>query len=95
MHLISFLLCAIFEGNPITHLRFMAVFWKFAKRRKKMKKMRDFLKAYISGTAGAICFRSGMRSLPICQHLHSKFGLVWLKDHGATSSHEIILCSSC
>ena len=54
-------------------------------KKKKTKKMSDFLKAYISGTAGAIYFTSGMCSLPICWHLHSKFGLVWSRDHGATN----------
>ena len=51
--------------------------------------MSDFLKAYISGTAGAIYFTSGMCSLPICWHLHSKFGLIWSRDHGATNVHTL------
>ena len=63
---------AKFEGNPITLLHFGVVFCKYVKkRRKKTKKMSDFMKAYISGTADAIYFRFGMCSLPICQHLHS------------------------
>ena len=45
--------------------------------------MSNILKAYISETAGAISSRSGMSSLPLCWHLHSKFGLVWSRDHGA------------
>ena len=60
-----------------------------------MKKMNNFLKAYISGTARTICFRSGMCSLPICQHLHRKFGLVWSRDHKATNVHIIVFGSSC
>jgi len=52
------------------------------KKKKKNENMSNFLKAYISGMAGTIRFRSGMYSLPICQHLYSKFGLVWSRDHG-------------
>ena len=90
-------MCAKFEGNPITCLSFMAVFCKCAKRkgRKKTKKMSNFLKAYISGMADAIYFRSGMCSLSICRHLHSEFGIVWLRDHGAMNTRKIVLCSSC
>ena len=56
---------------------FMAVFCKCAKRKekKKTKKMSNFLKAYISGTAGMICFRSGMCS-PNMPAPASEFGLV-------------------
>ena len=57
---------------------FMAVFCKCVKRRtiiKRMKKMSDFLKAHISGMAGAIYFRSSMCFLLICsvvcQHFDS------------------------
>ena len=72
---------AKFEGNPIMRMHFMAVFCKCTKRkRKKKKKMSDFLKAYVSGTVDAIYFRSGMCFLPICQHLHSEFGLVWSRE---------------
>jgi len=59
-------------------------------------KMSDFLKAYISGMAGTIYFGSGMCSLQICQHLYSKYGLVWARDHRATGYECVIaLCSSC
>ena len=53
------------------------------KEEKNPKKISDFLKAHISGTAGVIYFRFVVCSLPICWHLHSKFGLVWSRDHGA------------
>ena len=51
--------------------------------------MSNFLKAQISGKAGLIYFWSGMCSLPICQHLHNKFGLVWTRDHGATNGYKM------
>jgi len=51
--------------------------------------MSDFLKAYISGMAGAIYFRSGTCSFLICRHLHSEFGLVWSRDHRATNAHKL------
>ena len=35
-----------------------------------------------------IYFRSGMCSLPICRRLHSEFGLVWSRDHGATNTRK-------
>ena len=54
------------------------------------EKMSNFLKVYISGMAGTIYFRSGMCSLPIYWHLHSEFGLVWSRDHGAMSARKII-----
>ena len=76
----------------------MAVFCKCAKRKTektKTKKMSDFLKAYNSGTAGVIYFRSGMYSLMIYQHLHSKFSLFWSINHGATNTRKIILCCLC
>ena len=42
MWLISLLMRAKFEGNPITCLHFMQV----CEKKKKKKKKRDFLKAY-------------------------------------------------
>ena len=62
------------------------------KKKTKIKKMGDFLKAYNSGTAGVIYFRSGMCSLMIYRHLHSEFGLFWSIDHGATNTHKVTLC---
>ena len=50
------------------------------KKIRKKKKMSDFLKAQISGMAGAIHFKSGTYSTLICQHLHSIFGPVHLRD---------------
>ena len=43
--------------------------------------------------AGEIYFRSGMCSLPICQQLHSKFGLAQTRDYGAANVHKIVLHS--
>jgi len=37
MHLISFLMYVKFGGNPITHLHFMVVFCKYAKRKRRKK----------------------------------------------------------
>ena len=69
---------AKFEGNLITSLHCFAS----VQKKGKMKKMSNFLKAYFSGImAGIIYFRYGMCSV---WHLHSKFSLVWTRDHGAT-----------
>ena len=83
-----------FEGNLIMHLHFMADIYKCVKRRKSNKENERLFEAYISGTASVIYFRSGMCSLPICWYLHSKFGLVWSRDHRATNVPKIALCSS-
>ena len=64
------------------------------KKKKEKKRLFEGLNS-ISGTAGVIYFRFGIRSLPICWHLHSEFGLVWSRDHRAKNAHKIVLCSSC
>ena len=89
--LISLLMHAKFEGNTITRLHFMAVFLQVCEKKKR----KYFLKAYILGMADMIYFKSGMCSLPICQHLHSEFDLVWSRDHRATNMRKIVLCSLC
>ena len=100
MCLISLLIHAKFEGNRITHFYFIAVFLQVCKKKekgkkRKMKKMSNFLKAYILGMAGMIYFKSGMCSPMICQHLHSEFGFAWSRNHRAMNVHKIILCFSC
>ena len=57
--------------------------------------MSYFLNTRISGMAGAIYFRPGMCSLPISWHLHSEFGLVRTRVHGAMNRRKIVLCVSC
>jgi len=83
-----------FEENRLCVCILLQLFASVRKEEEKTKKMNDFLKAYFSGMAGVIYFRSGMCSLPICRCLHSEFGLVWSRDHGAMNTHKIILCSS-
>ena len=79
----------------------MAAFFQVCKKKKKNKKKSEENERlfeglyYNSGTADTIYFRSVMCSLPICRHLHSKFGLVWSRDHGAMTACKIVLCSSC
>ena len=50
---------AKFEGNSTKRLHFMVVFASVQKKKKKTKKMSDFLKAHISRMASTIYFRSG------------------------------------
>ena len=60
-----------------------------------MKEMSNFLKAHISGMAGAIYCKSDMYSLLVGCHIHSKFSLVWTRDHGTKKVLKIVvLCSS-
>ena len=62
MHLISLLMHAKFEGNPITCLRFMTFFCKCAKRRKR-KKISNFWRLIFQGwlawfTSNLVCVLS-------------------------------------
>ena len=93
--------CALYPFQCMPNLKaiwlHICILWQFfasvqkKKRRKNPRKMSDFLKAYISGMASMISFRPGMRSLPICRHLHSKFDIVRSRDHGATNTCKIVL----
>ena len=51
------LLCAKFQGNQIMRLHFMAIFVsaKRGRKKRKKKKLSQFLKSHISGTLEAIC----------------------------------------
>jgi len=49
--------------------------------------MSNFLKAHISGMAGAIYVLS-----PDMWNLHSEFGLDRTTDYGATNGYKIVLC---
>ena len=78
-----------FEGNVITCLHFMAVFWQVCEKKKNTKKWVTFWRQIWHGT---IYFRSGMCSLLICQHLHSELGLVQTRYHKAMNTQKIVLC---
>ena len=85
-------MCTKFEGYVLVFYdSFFTKVWK----EEKIRKINDFLKAQISELAGTIYFRSGMCSLLICWHLHSKFGLAQTKDHRVMNEHNIVICSSC
>ena len=83
---------AKFEGNLITCLHFIAVFLQMCKKNKKTKKMSDFLKAYISGTTGAIYF---MCSPDIPASAQQIWSCIYRRDHRSTNMRKIVLCSSC
>ena len=89
MHLISLLMCAKFEGNPITCLHFMALFSKCAGRKiRKSEELSVFLKKKaLSQKSSVICFRSNLCSFLTWQHLYSKFSLVQTRDHRATNGY--------
>ena len=82
---------AKFKGKFDNAFTFYGSFLQLCEKKKK----NDFLKAYISGMAGAIYFRYSMCSLLICRRLHSKFGLAWSRDHGSTNMRKIVLCYLC
>ena len=63
---------------------------KEEKKERKSKKMRNFLKDYISGMAAVIYFRSSMCSLSICRHLHRKFGLETMELRTSVKSYFVL-----
>ena len=97
MRLIPFNACQIWRQADYVFIFYgsiLQVCEKKKNKRKKMKKMSNFLKTHISGMASAIYFRPGMRSLLICWRLHHEFGVVWTGDHRLTNARKLILCYS-
>ena len=79
---------------------FYSSFCKCAKRgrkirRKKTKKLSQFLKSHISGTLEAISLKFGMSSSVGGGHVHSKNHLVSSRKHRATEVRKLRFLSSC
>ena len=76
---------------------FYSSFCKCAKRgrRKKMKKLSQFLKSHISGMLEAISLKSGMWSAEGGGSVHSKNRLVSSRHHRATEVRKLRFFSSC
>ena len=64
-------------------------------RRKKTKKLSQFLKSHISGTREAISLKFEMWSAEIGGHVHSKNRLVSSRKHKATEVRKLRFLSSC
>ena len=64
-------------------------------RRKKMKKLSQFLKSHISGMREAISLKFRMWSAAVGGHVHSKNGLVSSRKHRATEVRKLRFLSSC
>ena len=64
-------------------------------RRKKTKKLSQFLKSHISGTRKAILLKFGMWSTAVGGHVHSKNRLVSSRKHRATEVRKLRFLSSC
>ena len=64
-------------------------------RRKKTKKLSQFLKSHISGTREAISLKFGMWSAEGGGSVHSKNGLVSSRQHRATEVRKLHFLSSC
>ena len=64
-------------------------------RRKKTKKLSQFLKSHISGTREAISLKFGMWSAAVGRHVHSKNRLVSSRKHRATEVRKLRFLSSC
>ena len=65
------------------------------KKKKKMKKLSQFLKSHISGTREAILLKFGMWSAAVGGHVHSKNRLVSSRKHRATEVRKLCFLSSC
>ena len=64
-------------------------------RRKKTKKLSQFLKSHISGTLEAILLKFGMWSAEVGGNVHSKNRLVSSMQHRATEVRKLRFRSSC
>ena len=64
-------------------------------RRKKTKKLSQFLKSHISGTREAISLKFRMWSAAVGGHVHSKNRLVSSRKHRATEVRKLRFFSSC
>ena len=65
------------------------------RRRKKTKKLSQFLKSHISETRKAISLKFGMWSAAVGGHVHSKNRLVSSRKHRATEVRKLRFLSSC
>ena len=68
---------------------------KIRRRRKKTKKLSQFLKSHISGTREAISLKFGMWSAAVGGNVHSKNRLVSSRKHRATEVRKLRFLSSC
>ena len=64
-------------------------------KKKKTKKLSQFLKSHISGTLEAILLKFGMWSAEVGGHVHSKNRLVSSRQHRATEVRKLHFRSSC
>ena len=65
------------------------------RRRKKTKKLSQFLKSHISGTREAISLKFGMWSAAVGENVHSKNRLVSSRMHRVTEVRKLRFLSSC
>ena len=93
MRLYTPLLCAKCQGDRIWRSRFIAVFVSVRieeeNKKKKTKKLSQFLKSHISGTLEAISLKFGMWSAEVGGSVHSINRLV------SSSSTELRRCENC
>ena len=65
------------------------------RRKKKTKKLSQFLKSHISGMPEAISLKFGMWSTEVGGNVHSKICLVSSRQHRATEVRKLRFLSSC
>ena len=68
---------------------------KKIRRKKKMKKLSQFLKLHISGMPEAISLKFGMWCAEVGGRIHSKNRLVSWRQHRATEVRKLRFRSSC
>ena len=99
MRLYTPFLCAKCQGNRIWRSSFIAVFVSVQKeeenKKKKMKKLTQFLKSNISGTLEVISLKFGMWSADVGGRVHSKNRLVSARRNRATEVQKLRFRSSC
>ena len=64
-------------------------------KKKKTKKLSQFLKSHISGMPEAISLKFGMWSTEVGGNVHSKICLVSSRQHRATEVRKLLFLSSC
>ena len=64
-------------------------------KKKKKKKLGQFLEVHISEIPGVIYLKFGTWGTDVGAHLHSKYGPVSYKQHKVTYVQKSHYCSSC
>ena len=73
------------------HVHKLRGFFAYAKKKKKTHE----LLVGILEIGTTISFKFDIQSTTECRHLHKRFGLVWIKDHGGMNVSKLVHCYPC